>query len=98
MQGTKYRRNYIKYEPQTPLHSFAHVARPASLYPLPFPCIRLPRLSGEAHWPLHAPPACRFVSNNSGVEHRDARCTLPHERCSFALVRAFVGYQVHHTP
>ena len=35
-----------------------------------------------------------FVSNNEGVEHRDARCVLPEETCSFALVRAMIGYRV----
>eukprot|EP01052_Picozoa_sp_SAG31_P058237 SAG31_NODE_17681_length_661_cov_1.469751_2_plen_184_part_01 len=40
-------------------------------------------------------PQPLFVSNNSGVEHRDSRCVLPEETCSFALVRAFIGYELY---
>jgi hypothetical protein len=43
---------------------------------------------------LHGPCVQLFVSNNQGVEHRDARCVLPEETCSFALVRAMIGYRV----
>lgn len=28
------------------------------------------------------------------MEHRDARCVLEHETCSFALVRTMIGYRV----
>ena len=50
--------------------------------------------SGGGILQVHAEPKHLFVSNNAGVEHRDARCVLAHETCSFALVRTLLGYRV----